>query len=80
MTKNEIMERLTPIARDVFMKADLVLSEDSSASTIDTWTSLSFMQFITEIEKKFNFKFKMMEILRLQDVGAIIEAIERHIA
>lgn len=80
MERNEIIEKLTPIAQRIFVNDSLVLSDDLSAENVPNWTSLSFMQFLTEIEEQFGFKFKMMEILRLQTMGAIIDAIGRHSA
>ena len=80
MERNEIIEKLTPIAQRIFLNETLVLNDDLSAENVANWTSLSFMQFLTEIEEQFGFKFKMMEILRLQTMGAIIDAIERHLS
>lgn len=80
MERNEIVEKLTPIVRSVFANEALAVTDDMSAQTVPTWTSLSFMQLLTEIEEQFGFKFKMMEILRLQNMGAIIDAIQRHLA
>lgn len=80
MERNEIIEKLTPIAQSIFLDSALELRDDLSAENVPNWTSLSFMQFLTEIEEQFGFKFKMMEILRLQTMGAIINAIERHLA
>lgn len=79
MTRNEIVERLTPIARNIFQKEDLVLSDDMSAQTVDTWSSLAFMQLLTAIEEQFGFKFKMMELLQLNTMGDIINAISNHL-
>lgn len=78
MTRNEIVAKLTPIAQDIFTDDSLVLNDLMSAENVPTWTSLSFMQFLTEIENQFDFKFRMMEILRLQTMGAIIDAIQQH--
>lgn len=80
MERSEIIEKLTPIAQNIFLDNALELRDDLSAENVPNWTSLSFMQFLTEIEEQFGFKFKMMEILRLQTMGAIIDAIERHLA
>lgn len=80
MERNEIIEKLTPIAQSIFLDNALELRDDLSAENVPNWTSLSFMQFLTEIETQFGFKFKMMEILRLQTMGAIIDAVERHLA
>lgn len=80
MERKEIIEKLTPIAQSIFLDNALELRDDLSAENVPNWTSLSFMQFLTEIEAQFGFKFKMMEILRLQTMGAIIDAIEKHLA
>jgi acyl carrier protein len=80
MERSEIIEKLTPIAQRIFLNDALELRDDLSAQNVPNWTSLSFMQFLTEIEEQFGFKFKMMEILRLQTMGAIIDAIEKHLA
>lgn len=80
MNREEIIEKLTPIARAIFKKQDLVLADDMSAENVQTWTSLAFMQFLTEIENQFGFKFKMMELFSLKTMGNIIASIEKHMA
>ena len=75
MERPDVIDRLTPIARKVFENNDLVLSDEMSAETLDTWTSLSFMQFLTAIEQEFGFRFKMMELLSLKSMGSIIDSI-----
>ena len=78
MDRLDVIERLTPIARRVFENNDLVLSDELSAETLDTWTSLSFMQLLTAIEQEFGFRFKMMELLSLKSMGSIIDSIANH--
>lgn len=78
MNREEILTKLTPIAQEIFTDNSLVLNDTMSAENLSAWTSLSFMQFLMEIETQFGFKFKMMEILRLQTMGAIIDAIQQH--
>ena len=79
MTREEIISQLTPIARAMLKDENLVLTDDISAANVPTWTSLSFMMLLTEIENHFGFKFKMMEILKLQNMGAIIDSIQTHV-
>lgn len=79
MTREEIISQLTPIARAMLKDETLVISDDLSAVNVPTWTSLSFMMLLTEIENHFGFKFKMMEILKLQNMGAIIDSIQTHV-
>ena len=78
MNRKEIIEKLTPIAQQIFADDALVLNDDLSAANVANWTSLSFMQFLTGIENQFGFKFKMMELLKLQSMGAIIDSIQTH--
>jgi acyl carrier protein len=79
MTREEIISQLTPIARTMLKDENMVLTDDLSAANVPTWTSLSFMMLLTEIENQFGFKFKMMEILKLQNMGAIIDSIQTHV-
>ncbi len=78
MDRKEILEKLTPIARTVFESPELVLTDDMSSETMDKWTSLSFMQLLTAIEQEFGFRFKMMELLSLKNMGDIINTIAKH--
>ena len=80
MNKIEIVEKLTPIVRRCLQNESLVLCDDMSAATVSTWTSLAFMQMLTDIENEFGIKFKMMELIRLQTMGDIIQSLEVHLA
>lgn len=78
MERQDIIVRLTPIARNVFEKPDLEIIDSLSAETVDTWTSLAFMKLLSAIEEEFGFRFKMMELLSLKTMGDIIDAISKH--
>lgn len=78
MERNEIVAQLTTIASEIFQLENLVLTEDMSATNIETWTSLTFMQLLTAIEENFGFKFKMMELIQIKNMGDIIRSIESH--
>ena len=54
MTREELITKLTPLAQEVFQKSDLVLTDNLCAANLATWTSLSFMQFLTAIETEFD--------------------------
>lgn len=79
MTREEIISQLTPIVRAMLKDENLVITDNLSSVNVPTWTSLSFMMLLTEIENRFGFKFKMMEILKLQNMGAIIDSIQIHV-
>ncbi len=80
MTREELTLEIQTIAREVFQKPELVISDAIGAADVDTWTSLSFTQFISAIEQKFGFKFKLMELLQLRTMGAVIDTTLKHIS
>ena len=80
MNRNEIIEKLTPIVRTNLQNESLELRDDMSAENVSTWTSLAFMQMLTDIENEFGIKFKMMELIRLRTMGDIIQSLEAHLA
>lgn len=80
MDREELKEQIQTIARDVFQKPELMLNDSMGATDVDTWTSLSFMQFLTAIEDRCGFRFKMMELLQLRNMGAVIDATLKHIS
>lgn len=80
MNREQLTEEIQNIARDIFVKPELVIIDTMGASDVDTWTSLSFMQFLTAIEEKYGFKFKMMELLQLRNMGAVIDTTLKHVS
>ena len=80
MNREHLVEEIQVIARDIFAKPELVINDAMGVADVDTWTSLSFMQFLTAIEDKYGFKFKMMELLQLRNMGAVIDATLKHVS
>lgn len=80
MNREELKNEIQGIAREIFAKPELVVTDAMSPADVDTWTSLSFTQFVTAIEQKFAFKFKLLELLQLRTIGAVIDATMKHVA
>lgn len=80
MTREELSLEIQSIAREVFQKSELEITDSMGSADVDTWTSLSFTQFVSAIEQKFAFKFKLMELLQLRTMGAVIDTTLKHIA
>ena len=79
MTRTEIIEKIQPVACEVFSQPGLEITDSLCANTLPAWTSLSFTQFLTKLEVMFDIKFKMMEILKMQNMGEIISVIEKRV-
>ena len=76
MEKEVIIGKLTSIFKDVFSDEKIVVEGNLTADDIGSWNSLSHMLMITEVENSFSIKFRLKEISKLKNVGALIELVE----
>ncbi len=77
MQRDEIVETLTGIMRDLFDADDLVLQGDMTAADVEGWTSLTHINLILAVEDTFDIKIRSSEIEKLADVQALIALIEK---
>lgn len=77
MTNQEILETMTPIFRDVLDNDDIVLKEVTTAQDIEEWDSLSHIQLVVAIEKKFKIRFTTAELTSFKNVGEMAAGIAR---
>lgn len=75
MKKNQILEEVQEIFRDVLDNEEIVLANETVADDIEEWDSLSHIQLIVAIEKHFKVKFTSKEILGWKNVGDMIDCI-----
>lgn len=75
MDKNQILEEVQEIFRDVLDNEEIVLANETVADDIEEWDSLSHIQLIVAIEKHFKVKFTSKEILGWKNVGDMIDCI-----
>lgn len=76
MEKGELIIKLTKVFQETFGNSGLVLTDTLTANDVDNWDSLSHMILIVEIEKLFGIKFKLKELNKMNNVGALIEIIQ----
>ena len=75
MEKEEILQQLTLIFEQVLERSDLKIDYNMSAEDIDEWDSLTNMTIISEIEKKWGVHFKLRDIVRMKNIGDMIDVI-----
>jgi acyl carrier protein len=73
--REEVILKLTEIFRDVLDHPDLVLTNDLTADQVDGWDSLSHIDLLVAIERKFKIKFATREVTSLKNVGALIDLV-----
>ena len=76
MNRENIIEKLTAIFREVFDDHQLKLTNEMTANDVGSWDSLSHMLMIEKVENTFGVKFKLKEINKLKNVGVLIDLIE----
>ncbi len=77
MTRSEIYEELTEIFRDIFDDEELVIGDETTADDIEDWDSLEQINLLVAIEKKFNIKIRLGDVSGLENVGRMVDLIER---
>lgn len=77
MTREEILAKVEEIFRDVLENENIVLNEETTAEDIEEWTSLTHVQLISAMESGLNIKFSLREMMSWQNVGEIVNSIEK---
>lgn len=71
----DIINELQEIFREIF-DDEIIISNETTADDIEDWDSLTHMQLIVEIEKKYGIKFTTAEIKKAANVGEFIDIIK----
>ncbi|ERK38839.1 acyl carrier protein [Segatella baroniae] len=75
MERNEVLTALNGIFSVVLNKENLQLNEAMSTDDIDNWDSLTNMTIISEIERLWSVHFKLRDIIRMKNIGDMIDVI-----
>ena len=76
MERNEIIEKITEIFREVFGDKKIIINDEMTAADVENWDSLTHMLMITKVEEELGIKFKLKELNRLKKVGDLISIVE----
>ena len=77
MSENEVMKRLQAIFRDVFGDNELRIDRRTNSNDIDSWDSLTHIKILEAVQDEFTLNFSLDEMIELNDVGKIVDAIIR---
>jgi acyl carrier protein len=71
----DILEQITLAVREVLEDDEVVLTESTVASDVHGWDSLSHVEIVVAIERRFKVRFTSREIQSFKNVGEMCEAI-----
>jgi acyl carrier protein len=75
MTDQEIVDRLTPIFRDIF-NPEVVVTPDLDATKVPEWDSLNHISLVVAIEGEFQCELTTDEVAEMQNVGDLIAVLQ----
>lgn len=77
MERNEILDQMQPIFREVLDNEDIVLEDETTAADIEEWDSLSQIQLVLALQNHFNIKMTAKEIMQCDNIGDMVDYIRR---
>lgn len=76
MNRNEMLQAITQILRDILNNPDLKVNENTSAMNVERWDSLAHVNILMTVERTFGVRFSLGEIKQLRNVGEMMRLIE----
>ena len=80
MATEQILEQLRGVFDEVFEGHSAEISESTTANDIEDWDSLTNIELMVAVEKKFNIKLTSSDINNLQNVGDLCRVVQTKIA
>jgi acyl carrier protein len=77
MASEQIMQEVTDVFRDVLDNESLTLNRNTTALDVEEWDSITHIQIIVALEKKYKIKFTAAEIQSFKNVGELVDTVER---
>ena len=68
-SKNEILEQVNAIFRDVLENDKIIINENTTGDDIEEWDSLTHLQLVMAIERHFKIRFTSSEIINFNDIS-----------
>lgn len=75
MEKEAITSKLKSVFQKVLEENDITITREMTAQDVEKWDSLRHVQLISEVETAFGIKFKLREIMSMNNVGDLIDLI-----
>jgi acyl carrier protein len=79
MERDEILKRVEEIFREELGQSELVLTDETTADDVEGWDSLSHVQLVAVMEDDFGIEFSSREILSWDNVGDLIDSIQKKV-
>ena len=75
----DTLGQLSTVFQDVFDDPELQITRTTSGADVENWDSVSHVTLMLTVEKKFGVRFSSSEVAKLQNVGELIDLIEKKV-
>ncbi len=79
MTEREVWDSLLVVMRETFDDGGLDVTRETTAEDVDAWDSLSNVELMLALERRFGVRFYTGEIAKMRNVGELADTIELHL-
>lgn len=80
MDRQAIKIKLQGVFHEVFDDEDIEINEAMSANDLEAWDSLNHVRLIVSVEEEFGVSFSTSDVADLQNVGQLLDLIEKGMA
>lgn len=77
MNRQEILTKIEEVLSQVLDAEDLQLLEDTTADTVKDWDSINHVRLLVGLERELGLQFETDEVNSVQNVGELIDVIQR---
>lgn len=75
MTRDEVLNKILTVMRNVFADDDLEITEQTGPDDIEDWDSLAQVTILSEVGDSFGLRFGLNDVVKVKTVGDIIDAV-----
>jgi acyl carrier protein len=79
MNRVNLLKEVTKIFKDILDNENVILEENTQATDIDEWDSLTHIQLVVAVEKHFKIRFSSKEIQKWKNIGELLNCVEEKI-
>ena len=76
MNRNDILSQVNEIFVETLDNEEVRINESTTADDVEDWDSLTHIQLVVAVEKKFRIRFTSKEIQSWSNVGEMINCIQ----
>lgn len=75
MTSEQLISELNVLFEEIIDEGTVSLTPSTTAKEVEGWDSLNHIQIIAAIERKYGFRFTLIEIQSFKNVGEMVDSI-----